>query len=144
MTKQDILKALRVITDKYAPFRDNDVLVDRILDDLQQVMPARRGPTVHDNQSYEVLSYLNQLTGKQFQAPGMIPARMRDPHYPATVADCKLVLDWLMQHRSPEWIEDYMDQTTPFRKSNFERYLGAARQAKQYRWDRSRNGGVVL
>ena len=79
----------------------------------------------------QVLTHLNSLANTSFRSTGFIPARLKDGY---TVDECLLVLDWLHEDRrkrEPEWVNQYLDHSTPFRAANFDKYLQKARCWKQ-------------
>ena len=79
-----------------------------------------------------VLNHLNAITNRSYQVTKHIAARLKDGY---SVEDCRLVLDWLhIERRRTEvdWVEKYLDHTTPFRPDNFDKYLQRAKE-----WNRN-------
>jgi len=76
----------------------------------------------------EVLSYLNQKTGKAFRNTKHIEARLKDG---ALVEDCKRVID--AKIRDPYFIEHpkFLNPETLFRPSNFDRYFNEGTVEKE-------------
>ena len=79
-----------------------------------------------------VIDYLNEVTKKKFQ-PRNESAILQLWHRikETSIDDCKKVLDYLAKN----WLKDdkmkgYLDYTTPFRKSNFYKYLDKADNVK--------------
>jgi uncharacterized phage protein (TIGR02220 family) len=75
-----------------------------------------------------VLIHLNTILGRQYRVDKHIKARLQTGY---TVEDCLLVIDWLhidRRAREPDWVEKYLDPTTPFREDNFDKYLQRARE----------------
>lgn len=71
-----------------------------------------------------VLVYLNRVTGKAYRRTTDIEACLKRG---ASVEDCQKVLDYLRREwGGSEKMAKHIDPTTPFRKSNFEKYLDAA------------------
>lgn len=71
----------------------------------------------------EVLAHLQALRGSKraYIDGGEIPGAIKRG---ASVADCKLVLDWMKaKGESDEFWASYLTHTTPFRKSTFSGYL---------------------
>lgn len=71
-------------------------------------------------ESGEVLSYLNEKTGKKYRTTKHIEARLKTG---ATIEDCKHVID--IKIKDPYFIANpkYLNPETLFRPSNFDRYL---------------------
>lgn len=71
----------------------------------------------------EVLSYLNQKTGKQYRNAKLIQARLNEGR---TVDDCKRVIN--VKIADPYFIQNpkFLNPETLFRPSNFDRYLNEA------------------
>lgn len=72
-----------------------------------------------------IVDHLNQVTGKRHshdKGNAMIEGALKRG---ATVAECQQVIDHLWATWSPEW-RQRIDKTTPFRPSNFDRYLDEA------------------
>lgn len=111
---------------KYVPpYPPMNGMVDtEAIDNFQQ--RYNQPPQLHDDEA-TVLTHLNKITGRQYTDPGHIRTRLRDG---AKVAECLLVLDWLHIVRrveNPKWVEQYLDNDTPFRdKVNFGKYLARA------------------
>lgn len=78
---------------------------------------------IYSENALQVLAYLNEKTGRLFKTTGHIVARLNDGH---TIEDCKRVIDGKLV--DPYFIENpkYLNPTTLFRPSNFDRYLNAA------------------
>lgn len=77
-------------------------------------------------QAQEVLTYLNTASGRRYKNPGLIQACLTNG---ATVEDCKTVIDFLhtvRRQEDPQWVEKYLDPSTPFRPANFDKYLARA------------------
>ena len=68
----------------------------------------------------DVLSYLNQQTGKKFRNTKHIEARLKDG---ATVEDCKRVIDTKIKDTYFIANPKYLNPETLFRPSNFDRYV---------------------
>lgn len=91
---------------------------------------ATRSSSAHKqeyNKIKEVVDYLNQISGRKFQAKGQglsfISGRLSEGY---TVEDCKLVCDF--KWNDPKFDKQYFRPQTLFRQSNFEGYLFAARE----------------
>lgn len=85
-------------------------------------------PLTPDEQT--VLAHLNARTGRNYRVPGEIAGCLARG---ATVQECMLVIDWWAEvriKRNPDQ-DEYFDNTTPFRESNFGKYLPAAES-----WDK--------
>lgn len=86
-------------------------------------------------QAREVLRYLNQVTGMEYQHVDFIKERMGAG---ATVDDGKLVIDWwdkVWTVNRPNQ-RDLFDYATPFKQDKFDKYRAAAqRWHKQHRPD---------
>ena len=83
-------------------------------------------PTIED---VEVLAYLNTTHTRQFTDTTQIHTLLST--HGKAVSDCKLVIDWLFaveRVENPDGYERYMNNVTPFRPLNFDRYLDRARR----------------
>lgn len=79
-------------------------------------------------QAREVLGYFNQVLGAQFENTREIETLMAE--HEVSVADCRLVIDWLCaidRPQNPENHAKYVDSVIPFRWANFDRHRGRAR-----------------
>ena len=78
-----------------------------------------------------VLGYLNQTTGHDYRDASQIQTLLNQTD--ATPEECCLVVDWLHIWRrthDAEWVQQYLDNATPFRPANFDKF-----RAKAEAWD---------
>lgn len=83
---------------------------------------------VLEAKAQHILVYLNTTLERAYRVDKHIKARLRQGF---TVEDCKVVIDWLhiaRRQQDPEWVEKYLDHTTPFREENFDKYLQRANE----------------
>ena len=75
---------------------------------------------IYSDFSAQVLSYLNQKTGKNYRRTEEIEARLKDG---GTLEECKIIIDNKLQ--DPHFQENprYFSPTTLFRKSHWDKYL---------------------
>jgi uncharacterized phage protein (TIGR02220 family) len=85
----------------------------------KQEYKERKNNIFREN-ALEVLSYLNQKTGKHYRDPASIEARLKDG---GTVNDCRTIID--KKSQDPYFIENpkYLNPRTLFRKSHWDVYL---------------------
>lgn len=87
------------------------------------VQPSRQQQLEHD--AAEVLAYLNVTRGRTFASLGEIPGCLKRG---ATREQCFLVIDWWQEvytvHNPNQTY--YFNHTTPFRKTNFDKYRAEA------------------
>jgi hypothetical protein len=72
-----------------------------------------------------VRDHLCAVTGRRYRSLGEIPGCLKRG---ATIEQCTLVIDWwqaIKIRQNPEQ-EQYFDHTTPFRATNFDKYLAQA------------------
>ena len=76
----------------------------------------------------EVVTYLNQITGRSFALYRGNEQIERVLKAGATVQDCRDVIDrcWRLWHDKPEMVNN-VNKVTPFRKAHFDAYLDEAR-----------------
>lgn len=91
-------------------------------------------PTSQDANSdvATVLTHLNTITRRNYRTTKYIAARLKDGY---SVQECCLMLDWLHTERrrmDAAWVEQYLDNVTPFRPDNFDKYLQRAKE-----WNRN-------
>ena len=87
--------------------------------------PRKRGKVVGVD---EVVTYLNQVTGRTFALDRGNEQIERVLRSGASVQDCRDVIDrcWRLWHDKPEMVAN-VNKVTPFRKSHFDVYLDEAR-----------------
>lgn len=110
-------------------------LEDRVTEESQipPVAPPPGTPPVSGKArstpaALQVLEHLNALTGCRYTSTQQVQVVLTQG---ATVAQCCLVLDWLhvvRRARDPEWCEQYLNNVTPFRPANFDKYRAPAEQ----------------
>jgi hypothetical protein len=74
-----------------------------------------------------VLDYLNQETNRHFRSYRQILKLLKGGD--ATLKECILVIDWINKCRrlyDRDWVERYLDNVTPFRADNFDKYRAKA------------------
>lgn len=78
---------------------------------------------IYSENALEVLSYLNEKTGRRYRIIKHIEARLKDG---ATVEECRNVID--IKTTDPHFIQNpkYLNPETLFRPSNFDRYKNEA------------------
>lgn len=85
-------------------------------------------PKTTDERALRILSHLNAITGREYRDTSQIETALKAGQ---TEDDCLVVLDWLHEvrrRREPDWCEKYLDNTTPFRQSHFDKFRAAATQ----------------
>lgn len=82
---------------------------------------------IFSQNSLDVLSYLNEKTGRRYREACNIEARLRDG---ATVEECKCIIDRKLKDKY--FIENpkYLNPETLFRKSHWDKYLNEPGEAK--------------
>jgi uncharacterized phage protein (TIGR02220 family) len=82
---------------------------------------------IYSQDSLEVLSYLNQKTGRRYRDASNIEARLKDG---GTVEECKAIVD--KKSKDKYFIENpqYLNPITLFRKSHWDRYLNEPGEKK--------------
>lgn len=75
---------------------------------------------IHDQESQEVLAYLNEKKGSHFKDVSNIRARLKDG---GTVEECKRIIDSKL--KDPFFLENpkYLNPDTLFRKKHWDKYL---------------------
>lgn len=94
----------------------------------------QRKPT-HATSSPEALAvrdHLNTVNSRRYTTATQIDTLLRTG---VTVEDCRLVIDFgyaVLRQERPEWYEQYFDNVTPFRQTNFDKYRARAEGWKQH------------
>jgi uncharacterized phage protein (TIGR02220 family) len=83
--------------------------------------------TTYSQNSLEVLSYLNDKTGRHYRDASHIEARLRDG---GAVEECKAIIDKKLKDK--HFIENpkYLNPVTLFRKSHWDKYLNEPSEVK--------------
>jgi len=86
---------------------------------------------IYKEKSFEVISYLNEKTGKKYRDTAAIEARLKDG---GTVEECKTIIDNKL--KDPYFIENkkYLNPQTLFRKIHWDIYLNEVVPEKDKSW----------
>ena len=80
------------------------------------------------DQSHRVMTHLNTQTGRHYRQDKYILARLREGYTPD---DLCLVVDFLhvvRRREDPAWCDRYLDNVTPFRAENCDKFLARAQR----------------
>lgn len=138
MKVSEIQDDIRDILEKWKPFAASDATLRLVLSDLEALLPASGAHRLElRKQAQRVLDHINARTGRKQQRLGLIPARLNDRKMPASVEECILVIDWLLDAsgKPEEWLTNCINSTTPFRPDLFDKFKAAAEQ-----WQEARRG----
>jgi uncharacterized phage protein (TIGR02220 family) len=99
--------------------------------DLEKKNPPTPRKRVEVGGVREIVEYLNQVTGKSFSIDRGSKEVEGALKRGGTVQEAIEVIDylWAKWRDDPKWVR-FVDKTTPFRASNFDRYLDEARAGK--------------
>ena len=102
-----------------------DSITGDVITEKNPPAPRKRGNVVGVD---EVVTYLNQVTGRTFALDRGNEQIERVLRSGASVQDCRDVIDrcWRLWHDKPEMVAN-VNKVTPFRKSHFDVYLDEAR-----------------
>lgn len=98
---------------------ENDKLNDKPLANKGQHTNIKEVNLYREN-ALQVLSYLNEKTGKRYRDPSFIEARLKDG---GSVADCRKIIDTKMQDPYFRDNPKYLNPRTLFRPSHWDQYL---------------------
>lgn len=78
---------------------------------------------LYSENSLEVLTYLNEKTGKRYRDASFIEARLKDG---GTIDECRRIIDVKLQDPHFQKNPKYLSPSTLFRKSHWDTYLNEA------------------
>lgn len=108
--------------DIYQPAKiENDTQNDKPSTSKRQHTISREVKNnIYSQNSLEVLSYLNEKTGRKYRDASHIEARLKDG---GTIAECKQIIDAKLTDRYFIDNPKYLNPVTLFRKSHWDKYV---------------------
>ena len=111
--------------------KSSNFLVNQTDNQIPTPSSSSSNKEIYKEKSFEVISYLNEKTGKKYRDTAAIEARLKDG---GTVEECKTIIDNKL--KDPYFIENkkYLNPQTLFRKIHWDIYLNEVVPEKDKSW----------